>query len=737
MARRDRRQGARTAAAAHAEIGVGTGLLLSRLAPDGESITDLSPVVIDALRAQVEQVPELAERVRLRVARADDTDGLPDGHFDTIVLNSVVQYFPHPAYLVDVLDKAVRLLAPGGAVFIGDIRGARTLRCFATAVELHRADDRNVAAVRRAVEQAVAMEKELLLDPEFFVAFRRGHARVAGVDVRLKRGRYHNELSRYRYDAVLRVDPVPAAPVEPIDLVWGEDIADVDALAQHLAVVRPPAVRVRRVPNARITHEVAATRALVESGMPAALVALRTRGGVDPELLCEVGEKHGYEAAFTWSGRDAGDTVDVVLAADLSDVDLLPDLEHVHSDPARHATDPGGADLGDLVGSLREDLRRWLPEAVVPATIVPLTWFPQTPNGKLDRAALPAPDLPSTGGGRAPRGPREEVMCLLFAEVLGLSRVGPEDSFFDLGGHSLLAARLAARAGAVLGTSLTARALFDAPTPAALLAHVDRSDAGAALDVLLPLRAAGSEPPLFCVHPVGGLSWCYSGLLRLLDPDLPLYGLQSRRFTSPGSTAASVADLARDYLDEVRRVQPRGPYRLLGWSFGGTVAHAMASQLQAAGEEVSLLALLDTAVDEPDPASVDDEHGLLTTLLELAGLGARAAASRLDRTTVLTLLRGEESALAALDPEAMAAMTEVITHHTDLSRTHEPGTYRGDVLFFTALADGPAAAGRAARWRPYVEGEVVAHGVDCAHHGFAQPGPLRHVARVLASRLGA
>ncbi|MGF7087130.1 amino acid adenylation domain-containing protein [Kroppenstedtia sanguinis] len=177
---------------------------------------------------------------------------------------------------------------------------------------------------------------------------------------------------------------------------------------------------------------------------------------------------------------------------------------------------------------LRQYASRSLPDYMVPGAVVILPEMPLTPNGKLDRKALPAPVVEGEGKSRSPRTAQEEVLCGLFAEVLGLSQVGIDDGFFELGGHSLLAVRLVSRIREVLGVDLGVGTLFEAPTVAGLSKRLERGDHGNALEVLLPLRSHGTRPPLFCIHPAGGLSWCYAGLMRHLGPEDPIYGLQAR-----------------------------------------------------------------------------------------------------------------------------------------------------------------------------------------------------------------
>ncbi|MFB7511863.1 amino acid adenylation domain-containing protein [Streptomyces sp. NPDC056144] len=403
----------------------------------------------------------------------------------------------------------------------------------------------------------------------------------------------------------------------------------------------------------------------------------------------------------------------------------------------------GGPVPPEFAADLRAFAAESLPGYMLPAAVVPLDALPLTPSGKVDRRALPAPDFTASTAGRAPRTAYEELLCGLYAEVLGLpGPVSADDGFFDLGGHSLLAMKLLGRLRTALGVDLGMRALFEAPTPAALARRLDptasatatvsataSATAGGALDVLLPLRADGTKPPLFCVHPAAGISWVYSGLLRHLDPERPVYGLQARGLQ--GGAPASVAEIAEDYVRQIRAVQPDGPYHLLGWSFGGVVAQAMAVSLQAEGEEVALLALLDGLPADPGRyATAEAPHGSsgddpVDTLAELlASLGYDPADGR------------GEADLRALLGEAAEVLPEVFDRHRKLMAEHVPGRYRGEAVFFGATLDKPADWPYAAAWGPYVDGRVEEHRITCTHGAMTRPEPLARIASVLAEKLG-
>ncbi|MCX5400831.1 amino acid adenylation domain-containing protein [Streptomyces sp. NBC_00102] len=384
---------------------------------------------------------------------------------------------------------------------------------------------------------------------------------------------------------------------------------------------------------------------------------------------------------------------------------------------------------------VRAALARVLPDHMVPAAVVVLAAFPLSPAGKLDRRALPAPVFTGGRDGRRPSGALEEKLTRLFADVLGVGQAGPDDAFFDLGGTSLLAMRLVARVREECATELTIGSLFETPTPAALAARLAGPGAGAedALDVLLPLRSGGDRPPVFAFHPAGGIAWCYAGLSARLGAGQPLHAVQVRGLTDDEPLAATLRDQAVDYAERLRAVQPHGPYRLVGWSVGGVLAQAVAVLLQEAGEEVELLALLDSFPSEMWRARPAPEEGdALTAVLRMAGFERTDEQTRDD---VLATLRRAGSPLAGLSDRTLSRIVDIVPHHARLMREHRHDTYRGDVLFFTAAA--PRAEDWLTRdaWRAHVTGEIINHDLDCTHARMLQGDNLDTVATVLAARL--
>ncbi|MEU0145352.1 amino acid adenylation domain-containing protein [Streptomyces sp. NPDC006288] len=391
----------------------------------------------------------------------------------------------------------------------------------------------------------------------------------------------------------------------------------------------------------------------------------------------------------------------------------------------------GGADPA----AVRASLARELPEHMVPAAVVGLDAFPMSPAGKLDRRALPAPVFGGGVGARRPSGAHEEALTRLFAEVLGVERVGPDDPFFDLGGTSLLAVRLVARVREEFGTGLTIGSLFEAATPAALAARLGTTGEASedALDVVLRLRGGEERTPLFAIHPAGGIAWCYAGLSARLGPGQPVYGIQARGLAGDEPLPRTLREEASDYLGHIRAVQEHGPYRLLGWSVGGVLAHTVAVLLQESGEEVELLALLDAfPAEQWRERPAPEEGDALTAVLRMAGFDRT---HERDREDVLATLRRAGSPLAGLSERVLSKIVDIVPNHARMMREHVHQGYEGDMVFFTAAA--PRAEDWLTReaWRPHVTGAIENHDLDCTHPQLMGDRHLDDIAAVLAARL--
>jgi enterobactin synthetase component F len=405
------------------------------------------------------------------------------------------------------------------------------------------------------------------------------------------------------------------------------------------------------------------------------------------------------------------------------------------------------------VDAIRARAAARLPGYMVPSAIMVLDELPLSANGKLQRNALPAPDR-TTGSRttRAPETPTERAVLGMFADVLqipagpdGSTPFGADDDFFALGGHSLLGAQLMNRVRGRFAVDAGLGLLFANPTVAMLAGRIDAltaeaSSASIADLGLAPLvtlkRASGSGRPLFCIHPAGGLAWCYRGLAGAIEPAGNVFGLQAHALDPNRPVPASLDEMAAAYIRDIRTVQPEGPYALLGWSVGGIIAHTMAVRLSEEGESVELLAMLDAYPcdrfrNEPPP----DERAAFRALLLVAGVDPdRSGAPPLTRDSVMTFLRTSGHPLGALSDAALDGIIRVVQHNSRLVRQHQHRRFAGDVLYFRAALDHQGTTLSPEEWQPYVQGVIDVREVPSMHAHLTGPSATKVIAAALSKR---
>ena len=592
------------------EVGCGTGLILLRIADAVESYVgvDLLDSALDQLRKTLTTRPELAKKVTLSCRAADDLGELPSGGFDTIVLNSIVQYFPSEEYLLRVLRGAQRLLAPGGRIFLGDLRNLRLQRAFAIAVELERRGDEplSVAEFEARVRNRIAHDEELLVDPNLEALFAPRLDRLREVRTLVKTARGDNELNRFRFDAVLAFD----SPLRQLHHEWSR---------RRLGARQSRACdRTRIVANAQVQREVLIDRELAESSPRRSLqevldaVDASRVPSVTPRSLVERAARKGMSLRVDWC-QDADDAIVIETvngSSKRSPGGLLRELGLIArpapSGRPRDETRPRvftnrplvRREKLNLIPRIKRELQERLPAYMVPSAYVLLGDLPLTLQGKLDRAALPAPPPQRSGVGHEVRPPQtasQRLLVELWEELLEVTPVGIEDDFFELGGHSMLAVRMVAEVQQRTGQTLPLSALFRSPTIERLAECLDHPEAAEA-STLVPLAIGGTGAPLFCIHPAGGTVFCYRELADAFAGGRPVFGVQARGLDGSQPPHTTATEMAADYATAIRSAVPTGPIHLLGWSLGGNVAYEVARHLHADGREVGMLALLDSGL---------------------------------------------------------------------------------------------------------------------------------------------
>ncbi|NDZ97260.1 amino acid adenylation domain-containing protein [Streptomyces sp. SID6673] len=393
-----------------------------------------------------------------------------------------------------------------------------------------------------------------------------------------------------------------------------------------------------------------------------------------------------------------------------------------------------------------DELLRWtaerLPEHMVPAHTIVLEAFPLMPSGKVDRKALPEPSAQVRHDPEriAPRNDIEKAIAAAWSECLSVSDIGVRDNFFDLGGHSLILARIQIALQRELGHAVPIMDLFRNPTVESLADHLsgNRVTSGSdALRMMLPIRSEGGAPPLFCVHPASGLGWAFSSLRRNLPADVPVYALQARGLDSPAQVAESVPAMAGEYVDEILEVQPSGPYRIIGWSFGGVLAHEMAIALQDRGHEVELLGMLDSYPAYPwEKLAADYQQQALRSLLYMSHYDLDLLPDGpLDRDAVMAIVDEQGGVLAELGQDSITAVINTFVNSVVLQRQAQHKVFDGDLLFFTATVNRIDPRLNAHDWAPYVSGDIRDVPVPCEHKDMCQAGPIAVIGRILEEQL--
>jgi len=481
------------------EIACGTGLILFKIAPHSKKYwgVDLSKEALAYIRRQLAKPEYALPQVELFHRMADNFDGVPEQSFDLVILHSVVQLFPSVDYLVRVLAGAIKTVAPGGSIFIGDVISLALFEAFRTSVQLHQSPaSLRTEKLRQRVKKAMAQEEQMFLAPEFFQALQQQFPQISHAQIQPRRGRFDNEMTRYRYDVILHINKKIKTQTAYRWLDWTERRMTLPLLRRLLQDEQPETAGFLRVPNARLAVDMKIRELLAKPDGPQTAGELREglqtvqkSEFVDPEDLWAIGNELPYDVDLAWS-EEIG-CCDVLFkrrrGESSSSVPVFPGAAIQAKPWNQYANNPLQSVLTrQLVPQLRRDLQKRLPEYMVPTAFVLLEALPLSPNGKIDRRALPAPDQsrPELQESYvAPRNPVEEVVAQIWTEVFGFEAIGMHDNFLELGGHSLLATQIMTRLQDIFPVDLPMTYFFGAPTVAELSARLIKSGDEAQIDI--------------------------------------------------------------------------------------------------------------------------------------------------------------------------------------------------------------------------------------------------------------
>ncbi len=371
---------------------------------------------------------------------------------------------------------------------------------------------------------------------------------------------------------------------------------------------------------------------------------------------------------------------------------------------------------------LREHLQQRLPDYMVPSVFVALTAMPKTANGKVDRLTLPEPTLatqPESGTSKD-GDPLQRQLLKIWRDALSRP-VGPRDNFFEVGGHSLLAAKLMHRIGQAVGRPLPLALLLEAPTVEQLATALHQEGWSRHWSSLVANQPEGAKPPFFCVHGVGGNVVGFRDLGRHLAPTHPFYGLQARGLDGRQPHLTTIEAMASHYLSEIRTVQPRGPYFLGGFSFGGLVAYEMVQQLHAGGEEVGLLAFFDTYPGNLKPVASSLLASLRTPSLQLLTQIGRSVRRRVRVFWRMLTIPGP--------------LREAFRANSRAAANCKLRAYAGQATLFRASEKSIRSADPYAGWHQLLQGGLKIQDIPGSHNGILVEPQVAVLAECLKSSI--
>jgi amino acid adenylation domain-containing protein len=476
------------------EIGCGAGLLLFRLAPLCTSYhgTDFSSRAIHYLQARLQQSGQSLSHVRLDQREADDFTGFETGLYDVIILNSVIQYFPGIDYLLRVLENALRILRPGGHIFIGDVRNLHLLEAFHASLQIFQAQPSlSLEQLNRRVRQRMAQDPELVLDPTFFLALKQHFPQISHVQVQPKRGHAHNELTCFRYDVTLSVAPQGQAIKSLSWLDWVQHDLNLAGLRHILEETSATMIGFTGIPNARLRSEIRDLELLARheqfmtvGDLKDAFPHIETDMSIEIEDLAVLASDTHFSLEMSWLYSGGDGSFDAVFRRiNLTEGEaagnvLFPGRADSRRPWNAYANNPLQGRLAErLVPDLQHFLEERLPTYMIPAAFALVESLPLLPSGKIDERALPEPeglrpDLPSAYV--PPRSQLERSIMQVWREILRIEKIGVHDNFFDLGGYSLLLVQVHSRLCTVLDTSISIIDLFHYPTINSLATYLSQ-----------------------------------------------------------------------------------------------------------------------------------------------------------------------------------------------------------------------------------------------------------------------
>jgi acyl-CoA synthetase (AMP-forming)/AMP-acid ligase II/thioesterase domain-containing protein/SAM-dependent methyltransferase/acyl carrier protein len=582
------------------EVGCGTGLLLYRLYKKVKNYIgiDISEVVISNLRAEISKKNQ--SNVKVYCDKADDFK-VPSNKVDTIIINSVIQYFPNILYLESVIGRVISSIGvKEGHIFIGDVINFGLQEEFYHSIYLFKNNAfRNNLKEINFIKERKEREEELFIHPTYFLSLMQKFDKIVDVKISLKEGLFFNEINNFRYDVTLYISNNGVKTIGCKDFseyTWLETnsfdnlVELINTLDKTLIVKK---IQNRCLSGFKSISEIKSKKKSNEFGLYIF------------EIACYLKEKgYKYEISPTYDQKYFDLIVttenDIAFSA-YKKLDKIPNI--FFNNPA--------ASSSYFLQNINNVLEGKLPEYMLPKFVKVIHSFPLTPNGKIDKKSLLSIGVEKNNLKKyvAPKTNVQKKLANIFKEVLAINEVSIKDSFFDLGGHSLLAVTLINRINKNFDASIPLSALFRSPSIIELENILNNQNLLTS-DVVIPINNS-KKTSMFAIPGLGADAISFQKLGDCLKEKYKLYAIQHTELKK--NVLPSVQNIAKYNIIEMKKVQSRGPYTLLGYSFGATIAYEMAHQLLKNGDKVDKFIILDAF--HPLPIDLGNKDNAINVLI--------------------------------------------------------------------------------------------------------------------------
>lgn len=587
------------------EIGCGTGLIFYQLAGKVKQYygTDFAESSVKEIQSRVQFGSRNFGNANFWVCPAHEVELPQGGVINTILINSVCQYFPSEEYMDQIIAKCILLLKGHGRIIIGDVRDVRLLHLFKTRLEIINFDDKTtLRELNWAAQQAALDEEELCFSPDYFYNLQSRFFEISNIDIQWKSVNSINEMSLYRFNVVISVN-IETEHIVPAWIEWSDKSRReiINRLTE-----KDPIISLINAPNPRLWKEKLISDAIENQdisnlGELREILKKTDRETEHISKILTVAQANGYQ--YRLLIHEDKFKTNLILYKGNSDItgSIVNPYNKKSIAPGKRFTNiPLFPIIAVMIKKeIRSFLHQRIPNYMIPQDFIALEDFPLTSNGKIDRRFLSSRnDISLTSFTKyvSAKTILEEKLVTIWQELLGRGQIGILDNFFELGGHSLVAMRLIAAVRKKLQIEMTIRDLVSYPTISGLAICLQSESKGSQL--LIPLRETGRKIPLYIVCGTGGTVFKFREFVELLDADQPVYGLQQPSVEQVEMFPETVQGIAAKYIDEILKLNPDGPYSLSGHCTGGIIAFEMAQQLTAAGFTVSLLAMFDTIIEQ-------------------------------------------------------------------------------------------------------------------------------------------